>query len=70
MNLSGSKSRLIAITKELSNRWEDTKNHWRDAKSQEFEQRYMAELFAHVDKTVTVMEKLDELLNKVRHDCE
>ena len=70
MNLSGSKNRLIAITKELSNRWEDTKNHWRDAKSQEFEQRYMTELFANVDKTVTVMEKLNEILTKVRNDCE
>ena len=70
MNLSGSKNRLTAITKELSTRWEDTKNHWRDGKSQEFEQRYMAELFASVDKTVTVMEKLNVVLNKVRQDCE
>jgi len=70
MNLSGNKNRLVALTKELSNRWEDTKNHWRDAKSQEFEQRYMTELFANVDKTVTVMEKLNELLTKVRNDCE
>ena len=70
MNLSGSKNRLVAITKELSKRWEDTKNYWRDVKSQEFEQRYMTELFANVDKTVAVMEKLNELLTKVRHDCE
>lgn len=70
MNLSGSKNRLTALTKELSNRWEDTKNHWRDAKSQEFEQRYMAELFANVDRTITVMEKLNEVLIKVKHDCE
>jgi hypothetical protein len=70
MNLSGSKNRLVALTKELSNRWEDTKNHWRDAKSQEFEQRYMAELFANVDRTVTVMDKLNEVLIKVRKDCE
>ena len=70
MSLSGSKNRLVAITKELSNRWDETKNYWRDAKSQEFEQRYMIELFANVDKTVTVMEKLNELLTKVRNDCE
>jgi hypothetical protein len=70
MNLSGSKNRLVALTKELSNRWEDTKNHWRDAKSQEFEQRYMAELFANVERTVTVMDKLNEVLIKVRKDCE
>jgi hypothetical protein len=70
MSLSGSKNRLVAITKELSNRWDETKNYWRDAKAQEFEQRYMAELFSNVDKTVTVMEKLNELLIKVRNDCE
>jgi formate-dependent phosphoribosylglycinamide formyltransferase (GAR transformylase) len=70
MSLSGSKNRLVAITNELSNRWDETKNYWRDAKSQEFEQRYMVELFANVDKTVTVMEKLHELLTKVRNDCE
>jgi ribosome-binding factor A len=70
MNLSGSKNRLVAITKEISNRWEETKNHWRDAKSQEFERRYMSELFANVDKTITVMDKLNELLTKVRKDCE
>jgi hypothetical protein len=44
--------------------------YWRDAKSQEFEQRYMTELFANVDKTVTVMDKLNELMTKVRNDCE
>jgi hypothetical protein len=70
MSLNASKARLVAITKELSNRWDETKNYWRDAKSQEFEQRYMIELFANVDRTVTVMEKLHELLTKVRNDCE
>ena len=70
MNLSGSKNRLVAITKELSKRWEETKNHWRDAKAQEFEQRYLQELFANVDKTITAMDKLNELLIKVQKDCE
>jgi ribosome-binding factor A len=70
MSLSGSKNRLVAVTKELSNRLDETKNYWRDAKAQEFEQRYMLELFANVDKTITVMEKLNELVTKVRNDCE
>ena len=70
MNLSGSKNRLVAITKELTQRWEETKNHWRDAKAQEFEQRYLQELFANVDKTITTMDKLNELLIKVQKDCE
>jgi hypothetical protein len=70
MSLSGSRSRLAAISKELSLRWHETKNYWKDSKSLEFEQRYMDDLLARVDKTVTVVEKLDQLLSKVRKDCE
>jgi hypothetical protein len=70
MNLSGTKNRLVGLTKELSLRWDETRNSWRDAKSLEFEQRYLSELFANVDKTITVMDKLNDLLNKARNDCE
>ena len=70
MSLAGNRSRLAAITRELSLQWQETKNYWKDAKSQEFESRYMVELQARVDKTVTVIEKLDELLTRVRKDCE
>ena len=70
MSLGGSKSRLSAVTKELSLKWKDTKTYWRDAKSREFEHRFLEELFAQVDKSVTVIDKLDEILTKVRKDCE
>ena len=70
MSLSASKSRLAAISKELSLRWVETKHSWHDSKSAEFQQRYMDELLARVDKTVTVIEKLDQVLSKVRSDCE
>jgi hypothetical protein len=70
MNLTGSKSRLVGITKELALQWEETKNYWHDAKSREFEHRYIEELLVGVDKTVMIIEKLDELMRKVRKDCE
>ena len=70
MSMSGSKSRLAGLTRELSLQWTETRHHWRDAKSEEFEQRFMAELSAHVNRTVMVLEQLEELLKKVRSDCE
>jgi len=70
MNPSGIKNRLGSLTKGLATRWDETRNYWKDTKSQEFDQRYMSELFANVDKAVTVFEKLDEILAKVRKDCE
>ena len=70
MSMAGSKARLVGLTKELSLKWDDTKNYWRDAKAQEFERKYLQELFIGMDKAIAVIEKLDELLKKVRSDCE
>lgn len=70
MNLSGNKGRLVGLTREITLRWSETKNYWRDAKSEEFERRFMAELAASVNRSVLIVEKLDELLKKVRSDCE
>ena len=68
--MSASGSRLAALTKELRVHWYQTKEYWADAKAKEFEQRFLAELFASVDKSVTVIEQLDKLLANIRHDCE
>jgi len=70
MSLSGSRSRLAAISKELALRWKETTNDWHDSKAREFEQRYLSELLARVEKTVGVIEKLDQVLSNVRSDCE
>ncbi|HEY1662205.1 MAG TPA: hypothetical protein VGI03_07285 [Verrucomicrobiae bacterium] len=70
MSATGSKSKLLAATKELSLKWQDTKTYWRDEKATEFERQYLMELFTNIDKAVAVMEKLDELLTKIRKDCE
>lgn len=68
MNASG--TRLGALTKELFVQWQQTKQYWNDARSQEFERKYLQELFASVDKSVTVIEQLDELVAKIKKDCE
>ena len=65
-----SANRLAALTKELRAQWEQTKADWKDAKSLEFEHRYMDELLASVDRSVTVIEQLDKLVSKIRKDCE
>jgi hypothetical protein len=68
--MKASGNRLSGLTKELRTQWQDTKSYWKDAKSLEFERRYMEELLATVDRTVTVIEQLDKLLIKIRTDCE
>ena len=68
--MKGSGARLGGLTKELRAQWLDTKSYWRDARGEEFEHRYMEELFASVDRAATVMEQLDKLLTQIRRDCE
>ncbi len=70
MNFSGDKSRLLGATKEFKLQWERTKEGWHDVKSAEFEQRYVEELIANVNRTILIVERLDELLKKVQKDCE
>jgi hypothetical protein len=70
MNISGNGKRLALLTQQLSNQWQQTREHWKDAKSQEFESKYLEELRAGVDRAVTVIEQLDKLVMKIRKDCE
>jgi hypothetical protein len=70
MSMSAHRSRLLQMTKELVLQWEQTRSLWTDVKSQEFERRYMQEVVARVERTTRVMEQLDQLLAKVRSDCE
>ncbi len=68
MNASG--TRLQALTRDLWLKWQQTKEDWRDVKSQEFESQYLSDLQANVEKTVLIIEQVDKLLMKIREDCE
>jgi len=70
MSVSAGRTRLVAVTRELAAKWEQTKDYWQDSKSQEFEQKYIQELFASVDRATLIIEQLDKLVMKVRSDCE
>ena len=70
MNLNGQKSRLASLTKSFSLRWESAHSHWRDIRSAEFEHRFMQDLPPRVNQATQAIEKLDELLNRIRKECE
>jgi hypothetical protein len=62
-------TRLSGVTRQLWEEWQQAKYHWRDAKSQEFEEKYLAELVASVEKTVGIIEELDKLITRIKRDC-
>ena len=68
--MSANGARLEALTKELRVQWLRTKEYWSDAKSAEFERKYLEELFSSVDRAVLVIDQLDKLISKIKKDCE
>jgi hypothetical protein len=63
-------SRLNGVTKDLYLQWHQTRDTWRDAKAEEFDQKYLQELWTTVDKTIGVIEQLDQLLSRIKKDCD
>lgn len=70
MSLNADKARLASVTKELAMKWNDTKQYWADAKCQEFEHKYLEELFSGVDTATSVIDQLEKIINKIKSDCE
>ena len=70
MNVSANGKTLVALTKQLSVAWQETKGHWHDVKSEEFEKRFLTELASAVERAAPVFDDLEKVLSRVRSECE
>ncbi|QIF05153.1 hypothetical protein [Roseimicrobium sp. ORNL1] len=70
MSTKAAASNLGQVLKDYIVQWQDTRNYWRDAKSAEFEHKYLEKLPGYVQITRNVMEEMDTLLSKLKRDCE
>jgi len=70
MSLAASKAQLATLTKDLSAHWAETRNQWRDHKSQEFDVKYLQALETNLTTALAAIEKLETVLAKVRNDCD
>ena len=70
MSTGGNAVRLAASTRELMERWRQTRDTWRDAKAVEFEDRFLRELERTIQVAATEIEQLETVIRTVRRDCE
>jgi hypothetical protein len=70
MSLSANGKVLATATTKLLRQWSDTGQHWRDAKSDEFERKYLVELQASVDRAGAVLDEIERIVKRVRDECE
>lgn len=70
MSTGGNALRLASLTRDLMERWRQTRDSWRDAKSREFEERFLRELELGIQTAATEIEQLETVIRNVRRDCE
>ena len=70
MSASASRGLLALATRQLQERWAETRNSWRDQKAADFDDLYLSELTHSVNAALRVLEDLEKLLEKIHADCE
>jgi len=61
---------LLQALKDLKSHWEQTRAFWDDARSRDFEKKYLEQLPSIAAQAASAMEELDGILKKVTADCE
>jgi hypothetical protein len=68
--MSGNASRLAAVTRDLFERWRQTRSTWRDARAAQFEKDHLEPLEAAVKTAIRGITELEAVLHQIRRDCE
>jgi hypothetical protein len=68
-NVMAGSNRLKHAIKALQEHWLVTEATWNDSVRQKFEERHLVPLDSAVDAATIGMQKLAEVLAKVRRDC-
>ena len=68
-NVAGGQARLKHATLALRDQWWATEPHWNDAVRRRFEERYISQIEPAADAAVLGIQKLAEILDRIRRDC-
>lgn len=67
--MSSGPARLKHSMKTLNEHWDITKESWADSVARDFEKNHLIPLELQVNTTLRGMDKLGEILIKVRQEC-
>jgi len=65
-----SKGSLAKATKELLEKWAQTREIWSDAQSRELERNFFSQLEQDVRTAIGALDRMDSVIHKIRNDCE
>ncbi len=67
--MSAGSARLKHALKTLREHWDLTREQWNDPVSRDFEKNHLIPLDQQSNNALRGMDKITEVLQKVRHDC-
>ena len=70
MSARASAVKLTKATKQFLQSWDQVRTYWNDAKAREFEKKYIETLPDTITGAGRVIEEIDKILTKARHDCD
>lgn len=62
-------ARLLHSQKTLRERWDEVKEQWSDQVARDFEKNHLLPLDQQTSLAIRGMDKLAEVLHKIRQDC-
>ncbi len=69
MSVNDSRAKLSRSTKDLLNQWHRVQSSWRDENSQQFYETVLEPLQQELRKTEIAMERIDSMINQIKHQC-
>lgn len=67
--MSAGSARLAFSQKTLRERWDDVKQQWSDQVSRDFEKNHLLPLDHQTSLAIRGMDKMAEVLHRIRQDC-
>jgi len=67
--MSAGSGALKHALKNLREQWEITREQWHDGVARDFEKNHLIPLDQQVNNALRGMDKITEVLQKLRHDC-
>jgi len=69
LSMQSSKAKIHHAFKELTVAWAEAREQWNDPASDHFRERFLDPLEARVRAAVGAIERMDEVMAKVKRDC-
>lgn len=68
-DLSSSIGRLREIAEVLERNWAETKEYWKDAKMESFQEEHVQPFLLEIGNAMSVMQRMSDLTRQAQREC-